>query len=59
LKVTLTFTRPLLLEVAEGRIQKLGLQHPLTIDSIKSLIKLYEAWNKPEQARRWRVKLIE
>jgi len=41
----------LLLEALEGRLLKLGDQHPQTIESIKSLITLYEAWNKPEKAK--------
>ena len=45
------------LEAVEGRIQKLGLQHPHGLESIKSLIELYEAWNKPEKAAHWRAKL--
>ena len=50
---------PLLLEAANGRIEKLKLQHPKTQESIKALIELYEAWNKPEQAAPWRAKLAE
>ena len=33
---------------------KLGDTHPLTLKSFNNLIKLYEAWNKPEK---WRAKL--
>jgi hypothetical protein len=57
LKVTFTFTKPLLLEAADGRIEKLGLPHPHTQESIDNLIELYKAWNKPEKANLWRAKL--
>ena len=50
---------PLLLEAANGRIEKLKLQHPKTQESIKALIELYEAWNKPEKAEHWRAKLSQ
>jgi hypothetical protein len=33
--------------------------HPHTIESIKTLIDLYEAWNKPEKAKEWRAKLTQ
>jgi tetratricopeptide (TPR) repeat protein len=46
-----------LLEAVKGRRLKLGDNHPNTIESIKSLIALYEAWNKPEKAEQWRAKL--
>ena len=48
---------PLPLEAVEGRIQKLGPQHPHTQESIKNLIELYEACDKPEKAAQWRAKL--
>jgi len=48
---------PLLLEALEGRRLKLGDTHPHTIESWHNLIDLYEAWNKPEKANEWRVKL--
>ena len=48
---------PLLLEAANGRIEKLKLQHPKTQESIKNLIELYEACGKPEKADYWRAKL--
>jgi hypothetical protein len=47
----------LLLEALEGRRLKLGDQHPHTIESLNNLITLYEAWNKPEKAEKWRAKL--
>jgi tetratricopeptide (TPR) repeat protein len=48
---------PLLLEATESRRLKLGDTHPHTLESINNLIDLYEAWNKPELAEQWRVKL--
>jgi hypothetical protein len=48
---------PLLHEAVDGRLLKLGDQNPHTIESIKNLIALYEAWNKPEEANQWRAKL--
>jgi serine/threonine protein kinase len=48
---------PLLLEAIEGRRLKLGDTQPHTIESLNNLIELYEAWNKPEKAKEWRVKL--
>jgi hypothetical protein len=47
----------LFLKAIEGRRLKLGENHPHTIKSIKKLIKLYEACNKPEKADQWRAKL--
>jgi hypothetical protein len=29
------------------------------LESQQSLIRLYEAWNKPEKAEEWRVKLTQ
>jgi hypothetical protein len=31
--------------------------HPGTLESRNDLIELYEAWNKPEEADKWRAKL--
>ena len=36
---------------------KLGDNHPHTLESLKNLIDLYEAWGKPEKAEEWRAKL--
>jgi hypothetical protein len=47
----------LFLETIEGRRHKLGDTHPHTLESLNNLIDLYEAWNKPEKAGRWRAKL--
>jgi len=30
--------------------------HPHIMESLKNLIDLYEAWNKPEKAKQWRKK---
>jgi len=43
----------LLLEAIEGRRLKLSDIHPHTQESIKILIDLYKAWNKPEKAEEW------
>ena len=50
---------PLLLEALKGRRLKLGDQHQHTLESLNNLIDLYEAWNKPEKAEKWRAKLIQ
>ena len=36
---------------------KFGDTDPQTIESRRSLIELYEAWNKPDEAKEWRAKL--
>ncbi len=46
-----------LFKALKGRCLKLGDTHPHTLESWKSLIELYEAWNKPEKAEEWRIKL--
>jgi hypothetical protein len=48
---------PLLLDAYHGRETKLGLKHPHTVDSLRELANLYEAWNKPNEAAKWRAKL--
>jgi len=50
---------PLLAEATKGRRLKLGDTHPHTIESIISLIDLYQARGKPEQAEQWKVMLSE
>ena len=50
---------PLLLETVEGQRVKLGDTHPHTLESLKNLIELYEAWHKLEQAEEWRAKLLQ
>lgn len=47
----------LLIETVEGRRLKLGDTHPHTLESWNSLIDLYEAWGKPQEAEEWRAKL--
>ena len=44
----------LLRKVIEGRRLKLGETHPHTLESMKNLIALYEAWNKPAKAAQLR-----
>ncbi len=46
-----------LLESHEVLTAALGADHEITSDPVKSLVNLYEAWNKPEEAARWRAKL--
>jgi hypothetical protein len=41
------------------RSLKLGDTHPHTIESFRNIIDLYEAWNKPEKANEWKVKLTQ
>ncbi len=48
---------PLSLKALETRRRVLGEEHQDTLESIKKLIKLYEAWGKPEKAEQWRAKL--
>jgi len=48
---------PLLLEAVEGHRIKIGDTHPHILESMKNLITLYKAWNKPEKAKEWRVEL--
>jgi len=42
---------------ANGRLLKLGGEHPHAVESMKNLAELYEAWEKPEKAEEWRAKL--
>jgi hypothetical protein len=46
-----------LCEAREDRRLNLGDTHPLTLQLWNNLIDLYEAWNKPEEAEKWRAKL--
>jgi hypothetical protein len=41
----------------ERRRRELGEEHPSTVEGMKKLIELYEAWGKPEKAEKWREKL--
>jgi len=47
----------LLLEAYHGRETKLGPEHPHTVKSLNELVTLYESWNKPDEATKWRAKL--
>ena len=49
---------PLLLEAYHGRTIKLGPDHPHTVESLRELVNLYESWNKPDEAAKWRAKLL-
>ena len=49
----------LFIKAFDGRRLKLGDTHPHTLESLNNLINLYEAWNKPEEAEKWRVKLTQ
>jgi tetratricopeptide repeat protein len=49
----------LLLGAYKSHEAKLGPDHPYTIDSLKQLVSLYESWDKPEEAAKWRAKLQE
>jgi hypothetical protein len=48
---------PLLLEAYNGYETKLGREDQRTIDSLEQLVTLYEAWNKSDEAGKWRTKL--
>jgi len=45
-----TQAEPLLIQAVKDRRLKLGDTHPHTLQSLNTLIDLYEAWNKPEKA---------
>lgn len=49
----------LLLDAFHGREAKFGPEHPHTIESLKQLVTLYEAWGKPDEAARWRAKRMD
>jgi len=34
-------------------------RYPSTIDMLNQLVRLYEAWGKPEKAEEWRAKLSQ
>jgi hypothetical protein len=48
---------PFPIEVFERCHLKLGDSHLHTLESWSNLIDLYETWNKPEEAEKWRAKL--
>ena len=47
----------LLLEAFQWRETQFGPEHSHTINMLNQLVNLYEAWNKPEEAKEWRGKL--
>jgi len=47
----------LLLEAYELSHRVIGPHDQNTIESIRKIVELYEAWNKPEKAKEWRAKL--
>jgi tetratricopeptide (TPR) repeat protein len=49
----------LLLETFQGRNAKLGSNHPHALDTIENMVRLYEAWDKPAEARVWQDKLLK
>lgn len=52
-------TKRLLLAAFHSREARLGPQHPHTIESSKQLVTLYESWGKPDEAEKWRAKLVQ
>jgi hypothetical protein len=48
----------ILQRVLNEQRQQMGDADEHTQESIKRLIALYEVWNKPEEAERWRAKLL-
>jgi Tetratricopeptide repeat len=39
------------------QVAALGERHPITLVSARRLVKLYEAWGKPDKAKMWRVRV--
>lgn len=48
---------PLLLQLFRQREKRFGPKHTHTIDQVRQLLSLYEAWEKPIEAEKWRTKL--
>lgn len=48
---------PLAIACYQGRSAKFGPEHAFTQDAIQVLLKLYDAWGKPEKTEEWRAKL--
>jgi tetratricopeptide (TPR) repeat protein len=48
-----------LAEALEGFRRVLGNEHPHTLYSINALVELYDAWEKPEEAKKYRDMLPE
>jgi tetratricopeptide (TPR) repeat protein len=49
----------ILLKAFDLNITNSDLHDPKTVKIVHSLIQLYEAWNKPDEAKKWRAKLLE
>ncbi|MBN2130717.1 MAG: tetratricopeptide repeat protein [Sedimentisphaerales bacterium] len=47
---------PLLLQEFQRRAEQFGPDHSHTVETRNRLVSLYESWNKPEEAARWRAK---
>jgi len=47
-----------LLAAYKGRKSKLGPEHPMTLKSLNKIIQLYESWERPDEAEKWRAKLL-
>ncbi len=50
---------PLLLDAYNGRQTKLRPGHPHTAETLNQLVHLYESWDKPDEAEKWRTKLLQ
>lgn len=50
---------PLYLKTVEIRKRVLGKSHPDTLKALNLMVALYEAWDKPEEAQKWRSNLSE
>lgn len=50
---------PLYLKTVEARERVLGKDHPDTVKTMDLLVALYEAWDKPDEAKKWRARLSE
>jgi serine/threonine-protein kinase len=50
---------PFLLRSLDARRAQWGERHDLTLDSVRALVALYEAWGKPERAREYRALLLD
>jgi hypothetical protein len=48
---------PLLVSAQEGLARALGAEHRDTLRVVDELVRLYDAWGKPDKAARWRKRL--
>jgi hypothetical protein len=48
---------PLAKNCYESRSAKFGPEHIFTQEVVQVLVRLYDSWGKPEQAKQWRAKL--